>query len=116
MVDKKTIGRIGEDIAAEYYRKRGYRILARNFRCRAGEVDIFASKTRTLYVIEVKYRQSDAFGFPEEAVTPAKKKRMIVTAHRFLEEYGGLWKSIEVHVAAIELHTGKPVVTIFTSE
>ena len=53
-------------------RCKGYRILHRNFRCRAGEIDLVALKGRILHFIEVKTRQGDSYGHPAESITPKK--------------------------------------------
>lgn len=73
----------GEDLAAFYLRKKNYRILARNFRSRTGEIDITAILQNTLVFIEVKSRWSTDFGSPLEAVTPKKIKSIIRTAQYF---------------------------------
>ena len=57
-------GRWGEEEAARWYRTRGYEVVARNWRCRAGELDLVARIDRTVVFCEVKARRSDAFGIP----------------------------------------------------
>lgn len=65
-------GQKGEDIASDYLRKLGYKIIERNFRIRGGEIDIVALDGNTLVYVEVKTRSSYRFGRPEESVTPKK--------------------------------------------
>ena len=60
----QQLGRIGEDTAKAFLECKGYRILHRNFRCRAGEIDLVALKGRILHFIEVKTRQGDSYGHP----------------------------------------------------
>lgn len=72
-MDKKELGRFGEEIASRYMEKEGYEILERNFRCRIGEVDIIAQKDNEIAFIEVKARTSDEFGLPREAVDTKKQ-------------------------------------------
>ncbi|WP_344971479.1 YraN family protein [Salinactinospora qingdaonensis] len=72
----QTLGRRGEEIAAGYLREEGMRILARNWRCRDGEIDIVARWGATLVVAEVKTRACTRFGSPLEAVTVAKRTRL----------------------------------------
>lgn len=79
-------GRCGEDIAWEYLRKRGYKILERNYRCRYGEVDLIAKDGETIVFVEVKSRRSAAFGEPEASVGLAKQKRISTVALFYLEE------------------------------
>lgn len=71
-----ALGPRGEDIAARHLRRSGMRILDRNWRCREGELDIVAGWGRTLVAVEVKTRTSGRFGYPLEAVTPAKLARI----------------------------------------
>lgn len=69
-----TQGKYGEDLACEFLKKQGYKILERNFRIRGGEIDIIALDNQTLVYVEVKARSSHQFGLPEESVTPWKLK------------------------------------------
>ncbi len=69
---------------AEWYRAAGYKILARNWRCREGELDIVAASGSTLVFCEVKTRRSTAFGMPVEAVTVTKQRRLRALAARWL--------------------------------
>lgn len=71
---KNTLGKLGEELAAKYLTKLGYKIIEKNFRIRGGEIDIIALDGNTLVYIEVKTRSSHQFGSPEEAVTPWKLK------------------------------------------
>jgi putative endonuclease len=74
--DRGALGRAGEDLAAAWYEAQGYEVLARNWRCRAGELDIVARRDRLHVFCEVKSRSSSAFGVPAEAVGPAKSARL----------------------------------------
>ena len=80
MKAKDALGRRGEEIAAAYLVTAGFRVLARNWRCPVGEIDIVAHEGPTLVVVEVKTRTTDAFGHPFEAVTPAKLRRLHLLA------------------------------------
>jgi len=82
----KEQGRSGEDIALNYLRKQGYKIIERNYRCRYGEIDLIARDGKTLVFVEVKSRRSTAFGAPEEAVGTAKQKKISTVALWYLEE------------------------------
>jgi putative endonuclease len=79
-------GQRGEDIAWEYLKKRGYKILERNYRCRYGEIDLVAKDGETIVFVEVKSRRSAAFGEPEESVGVAKQKKISTVALCYLEE------------------------------
>lgn len=74
--NRQTLGRRGEDIAAEYLEKKGYQIITRNFRTRLGEIDIIARDKSSIVFIEVKSRTGTAYGSPAAAVT-LKKQRQI---------------------------------------
>lgn len=70
------LGAAGEDRATAWYRANGYEVLARNWRCREGELDLICGRGRLLVVCEVKTRSSLAYGHPAEAVTHTKRKRI----------------------------------------
>ena len=86
-MDKKTLGSWGEDKAANYLRRRGYKILERNFSCRFGEIDIIASKGGYLAFVEVKLRKDAAFAQAREFVDRAKQKRIITAAELWLSRH-----------------------------
>jgi putative endonuclease len=69
-------GERGEELAAAWYRARGYEIVCRNWRCSVGEIDLIARRGRVLVVCEVKARRSDAFGIPALAVGATKQQRL----------------------------------------
>ncbi len=73
---RATLARYGERLAERYLREHGFTVLARNWRCRAGEVDIVALDGDCLVVCEVKTRRGTTFGSPVEAVTVAKLARL----------------------------------------
>jgi len=83
---RRALGARGEEAAATWYLEHGYEVLARNWRCRAGELDLVLRRGRTFVFCEVKTRSSDAFGAPVEAVTRDKQARLRHLAARWLEE------------------------------
>jgi putative endonuclease len=80
------LGAQGEVLAARWYAARGYTIVARNWRCPDGELDLVAARPGELVFCEVKTRTSNRFGSPAEAVTPAKQRRLRRLAARFLAD------------------------------
>ncbi|MEE9904052.1 MAG: YraN family protein [Chlorobium sp.] len=82
--DPHSLGRQGEQLAAEYLIRKGYRIVERNYRARRNEIDIIAIDRGTLCFIEVKTRGSLEKGHPLEAVTPQKQKEIIKAAKSYL--------------------------------
>jgi putative endonuclease len=81
---RTELARIGEDHAARFLNSKGYRIKERNYRTRAGEVDLIAEHGDTLVFIEVKSRTSVEFGTPVEAVTPWKQRTIATIASSYL--------------------------------
>ena len=85
---RRDLGRSGEDAVAAWYLGRGYEVVARNWRCRDGEIDLVLRHGRTFVFCEVKTRSSDAFGVPAEAVTRTKQARLRRLAGCWLEAGG----------------------------
>ena len=77
-------GQRAEDLCAELLRKAGLRIVARNWRCRLGEIDLVAEEAGTLVFAEVRLRRDARFGGAAESVTAAKRARIIAAARLYL--------------------------------
>lgn len=73
-------------IAWQFLRRQGYELVEKNFRCRAGEIDVVARRDRRLVFIEVKTRSGTFFGTPEEAVGRQKQKKLIRLAEWYIKE------------------------------
>ena len=86
MNEKKTTGDKGENFAVRYFEKRGYRILARNYHSRYGEIDIIAQDEEFIVFIEVKARKSFSLVSPSEAVDFSKQKKICRTAMKYMAE------------------------------
>jgi len=80
----RSLGDRGEEKACRYLRNCGYRIVARNWHCRFGEIDIIARDGDTLAFIEVKTRTREGYGGPEAAIDLWKRRRLIASARVFL--------------------------------
>jgi putative endonuclease len=78
----------GEQAAAKFLERRGYRIVASNYRTRLGEIDLIAEDRGTVVFIEVKARATNQFGTAAEAITPAKQARIARLAQQFLAARG----------------------------
>lgn len=100
---KQQLGRRGEEIATGYLRQQGYIILARNWHCPIGEIDIVAREGETLAFVEVRTRRGHRFGTPEESVTPAKQARLVELAQAYLQEMGLTDTDWRIDVIAIEI-------------
>ena len=86
MINTKLLGSWGEEQAAIYLRKKKYKILAMNFRCRFGEIDLIASNRKYLVFVEVKLRKSDTFAAAHEFVDRNKQDRLRTTAQLYLSQ------------------------------
>jgi putative endonuclease len=82
----RSLGKWGEQIAADYLLENGYTIVARNWKSTYGEVDLIALNQDTLTFVEVKTRSGRNFGWPEEAVTPLKQEHLMNCAQSYLDE------------------------------
>jgi len=109
-------GNEGETLAAECLKKRGYKIVCRNFTSRRGEIDIVAKDGQYLVFIEVKTRTSTYFGHPSEAVTPQKAERIRKTALYYLMKNRLNETPCRFEVVSIMKNSGKYVLDILPLE
>jgi putative endonuclease len=98
----RRVGQEGERAAAAYLAARGYRIVARNVRFRAGEIDLVAEEGGFLVFVEVKTRRGRGFGSPAEAVTAEKRRRLIRLASIYLAHMGGEAPPCRFDVVSVE--------------
>ncbi|MBG0812879.1 YraN family protein [Planomonospora sp. ID82291] len=110
MAAKDELGRRGEQLAADYLRAHGMQILDRNWRCRAGEIDVVARDGRALVVVEVKTRSGRTHGTAFEAVTGAKLARLRGLAAQWLDGRCERFDSVRVDVVALERFAGEFVI------
>lgn len=83
---RRQLGQWGESVAAHHLEAKGYQIVARNWRCRHGEIDLIAQAGKTLVFAEVKTRRGRAFGTPEEGVSPRKLRKLFELGQHYLLE------------------------------
>ena len=107
------IGARGEDAAADAYRRRGYRIVARNWRCRLGEIDLVIERGGVLVFCEVKSRRGTGFGGGYEAVTRRKQVKLRALAEAFLQAHGSRPQAIRFDVASVALLRDRSSVEVF---
>ena len=98
---KDTLGRHGEDLAAEYLQQSGLRVIDRNWRCADGEIDIVAVDRRVLVVCEVKTRTGDRYGAPLESISHSKLRRLRRLAIRWVVAHGVLFDEIRVDAVGV---------------
>jgi putative endonuclease len=111
---KKTLGQRGEDVAARYLRRRGYKVLARGSRFGPGELDLVMLHRdgKTIVFVEVKTRQSHDTGHPAEAVDYHKQRKLTQLAVSFLKRHGLLEQPARFDVVAITWPAGKRSPTV----
>ena len=80
-------GAWGEALAANYLQKKRYRIVATNYRCRFGEIDLIAANRKYLVFVEVKMRKSNRFANAQEYVDRRKQDRLRTTAEMYLSQF-----------------------------
>ena len=100
---KNPLGIRGEEIAANYLKKKGYRIISRNFRLRNGEIDIIATHNNTLVFIEVKTRTSNKYGTPFEAITYFKLKALLRSAQIYQQTQKNLPQLLRIDAIAVKI-------------
>jgi len=107
MTDNIKNGNMGEDLAADFLRKKGFEILARNFRYKQGEIDLIVRKTNWLIFVEVKTRSSYAFGYPEEFVDYKKARLILETAEHYI--YKTNWEgNVRYDIVSVKLSRDNP--------
>ncbi len=99
---RRTLGRLGEDMAAAYLQRRGYHILARNVHTPHGEIDLIARKDEVIVFVEVKTRTSLKFGCPEDAVTSRKQAHLLAAAEAYLAQHPENGETWQFDVIAIQ--------------
>jgi putative endonuclease len=81
---RRALGAFGEQHAAAHLQRHGYQLVARNWRCALGEIDLVARQGTTLVFVEVRTRRGASFGSPEESLTRAKRTRLVALAQAYL--------------------------------
>ncbi|OPY58193.1 MAG: hypothetical protein A4E55_01088 [Pelotomaculum sp. PtaU1.Bin035] len=87
-IQRKLLGRQGEETAAQYLEKNGYSILCKNYRCRFGEIDVVAMDGDILVFVEVRSNSGDQFGLAEESITGRKQGKLRKLAWQYLKKAG----------------------------
>nr|WP_090816502.1 YraN family protein [Paenibacillus sp. yr247] len=102
--DRKQLGKLGEDLAETFLSENEHRIVARNWRCRTGELDIIAEQANTLIFVEVRTRRpSGRFGTAKESVDIRKQVKVRETAQFYLHRYQKYEQSIRFDVITVEV-------------
>lgn len=105
-------GFLGEQLAVDFLKKKGYKILLRNFKARYGEIDLIATFKHILVFVEVKTRWGIPYGRPEEAVTSWKLKSVVKTAEYFKLLNPELPETLQIDVVAVQLTSDDRLLSI----
>jgi putative endonuclease len=108
-IDRRAFGNEGEDASARFLEANGYVVLARNFRCRYGELDLIAEKNGTICFVEVRMRSTSIWGDPSQTVQGAKQRRVVRTALHYLQAHAVRNRMIRFDVVSV-LGRGKDAV------
>jgi len=98
---RKELGAKGEGLAAKFLKRRGYRIIQRNYRCKLGEIDIIAERDRTTVFVEVRSKQTEGFGPPQYSITAAKRRQISKVALSYIREKNLVGQSCRFDVIAV---------------
>lgn len=110
LLTRQRLGRAGEELAAEHFRGLGYEVLARNFRCRRGEIDLVCRRGGVVSLVEVKTRAGAGHGTPAEAIDGGKQQAMLGTVAEYRAATG--WRGpIRFQLVAISLEVVDDVLT-----
>ena len=105
---KQSIGDYGEQLAQNYLEKQQYVILTTKWHCQYGELDIVAKKEDMLVFVEVKARRGQAIQQAFAAITHSKRKKLIASAHLFLDDYGQEVLDWRIDVIGIAIRHNEP--------
>ncbi|MFN3301661.1 MAG: YraN family protein [Patescibacteria group bacterium] len=112
ITDKRKIGNFGEKIAEDFLKKKKYKIIARNFQNKFGEIDLIAhdKKGKQLVFVEVKLKRDNKFGLPEEEFNFHKKRKLKRVINSFLSNKKMKEENWRVDLIAIEFKKDLPVI------
>jgi len=108
-----ALGKSGEDLACDELLRRGYAIVDRRYRTRAGEIDVIARDGTALVFVEVKTRRSTRCGNPVDAITPRKRRQIVLMASDYLARRRPRAGSCRFDVVAVSIDAdGRAVITV----
>ena len=100
---RKPLGDLGEHLAKEHLKKKGYKLIESNYRCHSGEIDIVARQKNCLVFVEVRTKSTSNYGSPEESLSLAKRDHMKKCAYYYLQNHKNLPEQWRIDLVAIEL-------------
>lgn len=109
---RKQFGKRGEELAVSLLRKKGYKVIERNFRTRTGEIDIIAKHKGRIVFVEVKTRKSGRYGDPKFAVTAQKRRKISMVALEYLKKYHTMQTPARFDVVTIQSEKAEETIEI----
>jgi putative endonuclease len=109
---RQHLGRRGEALAAERLAALGYTLVARNYRCAAGEIDLVARRGEAWVFVEVRTRRGGRFGTPEDSITLRKRQHLIAAAQTYLQAHQLADVAWRIDVVAVELSSRGELVRV----
>ncbi len=107
-MDRRSVGKAGEDAAVDFLKKKGYRIIERNVRCRRGEIDVVARDAETICFVEVRTRRDVAtHALPLESVDARKRRRLAGLAAFYLQRRGWSERRVRFDVVSVVMEEGR---------
>jgi putative endonuclease len=103
---RQRLGRLGESLAAERLVSLGYAIIERNYRCPYGEIDLVTRQADCWVFVEVRTRNGERFGTPEQSITPRKRAHLIAAAQHYLQAHAPTDVPWRIDVVAVALGPG----------
>jgi putative endonuclease len=110
--NRQLFGQHSEALTVRYLKKKGYKIVAQNYRTKLGEIDIIAKEKGTLVFVEVKARRSANFGSPKAAVTRQKQRKISMVALAYLKATHQLQAEARFYVVSVDYTAAQPVIEI----
>ncbi|MBI4315995.1 MAG: YraN family protein [Chloroflexi bacterium] len=100
---RRSLGQLGEQLAADHLAARGYEIVTRNYRCPSGEIDLVTRLRDRWVFVEVRTRRGNDFGTPEESVTAKKKQHVMAAAQTYLQAHAAPDADWRIDFVGVEL-------------
>ena len=104
---RRRFGDRGEDFAADFFTAQGFRLVARNWSCRLGEIDLIVARDGVVRFVEVKTRRTTTYGNPEEAITQSKLKHLARAIEAYLRACTSPPEDYQADALAITLLPGQ---------
>ena len=109
---RRSVGILGEKLARDFLKKRGYLILESNYRCPEGEIDIITRHKDSLVFVEVRTKRSLEYGSPEESITSTKMEKLRAVAAHYQQTHENLPASWRIDVVAVQMDQNDKILRI----